>query len=335
MTLGTKIVATLSATAVAGSAAAWLAVGPRSEATGSPAAHDGASAAASRAPEDVVVVCVAEDRVVRAPLAEDRCAPGQVAVSLLPDEIACALCQPFEEPAQPDRSDSAALNDVERRIRALEQAPYFEVVNDAEQPIFRVGPDGVRVFNTSGVAVAAFGTSQYGGYFVASSGSALVQASLGAIGTMAGVQITEDGLTRMSVSAAEGGGSAFRLPSAAGTIAGIGASIDGPGALLVGTLDGEIRSSLTVPGGRGMVRVLKNATGGGLSMLEPTSGGGMLEVDNVQGEAAIRMGHLSHRYGIVMAGPRYSMPLVPKSGLPGSYFLGCGGQAPPACMPPE
>ena len=59
----------------------------------------------------------------------------------------------------------------------------------------------------------------------------------------------------------------------------------------------------------------------------------MFQIDNAQGNAAIKMGHLDNRYGIVLAGPTLGLPLVPKSGLPGSYFMGCGSQAPPACMP--
>lgn len=335
MTFGTKIVAALATSAVAGSTAVWLALG--SEGASSSASMGNAEPAASAPAQDdsdTVTVCVAADRILHAPMPEGECAPGQAEISLEPEEE-CKLCPPFDDSPKEETSDNAALNDLDKRLRALENAPYFEVVNESGRPVFRVGPDVVNVFNKSGMAMATFGSSQYGGYFAAGSGAASIEASMGAMGTTAGIQVVEDGMTRLTVSAREGGGSSFRVPAAAGTIAGIGASVDGPGALLVGTLSGEVRASLTVPNGRGMIRVLKDAKGGGVTLIEQGIGGGMFEIDNVAGEAAIRMGHLNHRYGIVMAGPRYKMALVPKSGLPGSYFLGCGGQSPPACMPPE
>jgi hypothetical protein len=279
------------------------------------------------------MVCVDAGRVLRAPLPAGGCTQGQTPLSLIPASI-CQLCPPFEEP-KPDANANNDIDRLEQRIRELENAPYFEVVNSDEKPVFRVGPDGVKVFNQAMKAVAAFGSTQSGGHFIASSGSANLQASLAAVSTTAGVQIIEDGLPRLNLNVREDGTASFRIPSAAGTIAGIGVSLDGPGALLLGTLDGQVRSSLTVPNGRGLIRVRKGDQGGGVSLLEQSGGGGMFEIDNVQGEAAIKMGHLNHRYGIVMAGPRYQLPLIPKSGLPGSYFLGCGGEAPPACMPPK
>ena len=42
------------------------------------------------------------------------------------------------------------------------------------------------------------------------------------------------------------------------------------------------------------------------------------------------MGTNGNRYGVVMALPQ-GLPYVPKSGLPGSYMLGCAPG--PACVP--
>ena len=335
MTVKTIIAAAGATTAAAAaSAAVWLAVAPQSRGS-APGSPSGGNPPAASAPapgsQDVAMVCVGAGRILHAPL-PGGCAAGQTPLSLVPAKP-CQLCPPFEEPKP--NTDEGAVSDLEQRISALENKPYFEVVNDDEQPVFRVGPDGVKVFNKAGTPVAAFASSQYGGYFTASSASADLQASLGAVGATAGVQITEDGLPRMTISAREKGGASFRIPSVDGTIAGIGASMDGPGALLLGTLEGRVRSTLTVPDGRGMIRVRKDDVGGGVTLIEQNGGGGMFEIDTAKGEAAIKMGHLNHRYGIVMAGPRYNMPLIPKSGLPGSYFLGCGGQSPPACMPPQ
>jgi hypothetical protein len=336
MTVKTIVAAAGATTAAAvASAAVWLAVAPQTGGSAPSGSPPGGNPPAATAPapgsQDVVMVCVGAGRILHAPL-PSGCAPGQTPLSLVPAKV-CQLCPPFEEP-KPD-ADEGALGDLEQRISALENKPYFEVVNDDEQPVFRVGPDGVKVFNKAGAPVAAFASSEYGGYFTAKSASADLQVSLGATGATAGVQISEDGLTRMTISAREKAGASFRVPSADGTIAGIGASVDGPGALLLGTLEGRVRSTITVPDGRGMVRVRKDDVGGGVTLIDQNGGGGMFEIDTAKGEAAIKMGHLNHRYGIVMAGPRYNMPLIPKSGLPGSYFLGCGGQAPPACMPPQ
>jgi hypothetical protein len=66
--------------------------------------------------------------------------------------------------------------------------------------------------------------------------------------------------------------------------------------------------------------------------MEQSSGGGMLQIDAQQG-AIVKMGHVENRYGIVATGPRQGIALIPKSGLPGSFFLGCGSAAPPACTP--
>ncbi len=334
MTFRTMIVAAVTTTAAAASAAVYLATAPSNGAPAAAPSDQGALASpGAPAEQDVLEVCVGADQIVRAMLPQGECPPGHRRESLRPpEEEECPLCPPSDKP-EPDTTDNAALNDLERRLRALENAPYFEVVNDNEQPVFRVGPKGVSVFNRTGVAVAAFGTSQDGGYFTASSGTALIKASLVASSTKAGLQIVEDGLVRLSADAGEDGGASLRFPSANGVIAGIGASKVGSGALLVGGLDGRLKASLTVPGGRSLLQLSSSDQGGQLSLLEQGIGGGMFQIDNAQGNAAIKMGHLANRYGIVLAGPTLGFPLVPKSGLPGSYFMGCGSQAPPACVP--
>ena len=70
----------------------------------------------------------------------------------------------------------------------------------------------------------------------------------------------------------------------------------------------------------------------GISMMEQGIGGGMLQIDSKDG-AVVKMGNVNNAYGIVMTGPRPGLPLVPKSGLPGSYFLGCKSDQRPACTP--
>jgi hypothetical protein len=129
----------------------------------------------------------------------------------------------------------------------------------------------------------------------------------------------------------DSGGASLRVPSGNGVIAGFGASKDGPGTLLLGTLDGRVKTTLSVPGDRATVQV-QGENGAAISLMEQGIGGGMLQIDSNDG-AIVKMGHVDNRYGIVMTGPRPGIALIPKSGLPGSFFLGCGSSAPPACTP--
>jgi hypothetical protein len=117
----------------------------------------------------------------------------------------------------------------------------------------------------------------------------------------------------------------------AGTIAGIG-SARRLRRLVIGTVPGHLRASFTTAG-RGMISVAGQGESGGMALLEPTIGGGMLGIDDTHGNAAIKMGHNGHRYGIVLAGPVLGFPLIPKSGRPGSYFMGCASDVQPACVP--
>ncbi len=279
------------------------------------------------------MACVGGDGILRASMPEGGCPAGHKPLRL-PEEEDCEMCPPFEEPTPQDRETNVDLALLERRIRALETTAYFEVVDDEEKPLFSVGPEGVRVFNRRGVPVVAFGHGEFGGYATARSATTGIEASLSATGRTAALQIREDGLTRLEVSAKPGAGAAFRLPSGdGGLIAGIGTSVEGPGALLLGTRDGWVKATLTAPGGRGRVNVRRTDMSGGLALQEASIGGGMLLIGDAKDDRAVLMGHVRNSYGLVMAGPVPGLPLVPKLGLPGSYFMGCGSEAPPACMP--
>ena len=331
--IGRIIAAAVGTTALAATAALWFGTAQPGEPEDTQSNRAAISEPTVPGEEEEMVVCVGEDKIIRAPRPEGGCPPGHRRVSLRPEEEEeCPLCPPADGEA-PDVSDNPALNDLERRLRALENAPYFEVIDDNEQPVFRVAPDGVTVFDRTGVVRAGFGVSQSGGYFTVKSGTSLLEASLGAAGTKAGLQIIEDGLVRLTTLAGEDSPPSLRIPSASGLIAGIGVSTAGGGAVLVGQLNGARKASMTVPDGRGVLQLSSTESGGQVSILQQRIGGGMFQIDNAQGEAVIKMGHYEHRYGIVLAGPKLGLPLVPKSGLPGSYFMGCGGQVPPACMP--
>jgi len=274
----------------------------------------------------VVVLCVTPDRVLHKPLSEKTCPADQRLISLELEEE-CPLCPPDEKPA--DTSADPAMRALEERIAALENTPYFEVVNDKEVPIFVVSRDGVRVFDKAGEAKAAFGSSGGGGYFSVTSGVA--DASMIATAEKGGMQFVEGDLTRLSLYGTRTGGSSLLVPSGNGVIAGLGVSKDGPGTLLLGTFDGQVKSTLSIPKNRAMVQV-SGSNGAAISLMEQGIGGGMLQIDSQAG-AIVKMGHVENRYGIVMTGPRPGIALIPKSGLPGSFFLGCGSSAPPACTP--
>lgn len=322
------VVAATATTAAVAAAAAWLVVGAGNTAPAAvPSGQDASPAGAGAAgPMDVVVLCVAPDRVLHKPSSEESCPPGQELISLEPEDP-CPLCPPDDKPE--DSSDDPALRDLERRLAALEHAPYFEVVNDDDRPVFTVSADGVRVYDKAGVPKVAVGSSGGGGYLTATSGFA--DASMTATTSSGGMRFVEDGLTRLVLSGNDSGRSSLLIPSGGGVIAGIGASKEGPGTLLVGSLEGRVKATLSVPGERAMVQVT-GENDAKASLMEQGIGGGMLQLDSRDG-AIVKMGHVDNRYGIVMAGPRPGMPLVPKSGLPGGFFLGCGGSAPPACTP--
>jgi hypothetical protein len=274
----------------------------------------------------VVVLCVTPDRVLHKPATANTCPPGQRLISLEVEEE-CPLCPPDRKPE--DSSADPALRELETRMSALERAPYFEVVNDQEVPIFVVSREGVRVFDKAGAPKVAFGSAAGGGYVSVTSGDA--NASMSATSTTGSMQFIEDGLTRLTLSGNDSGGASLRVPSGNGVIAGFGTSKDGPGTLLLGTLDGRVKQTLSVPGDRATVQVLGD-NGAAISLLEQGIGGGMLQADSKAG-AIVKMGHVGNRYGIVMTGPRPGIALIPKSGLPGSFFLGCGSSSPPACTP--
>jgi hypothetical protein len=191
----------------------------------------------------------------------------------------------------------------------------------------------VRVFNEQGALVAAIGTSEAGGFFSARSTSMQTDAQIGASGTTAGLRVAESGLLRVDLTAKDKWAS-LRFPSAIGLIAGLGESTAGPGTLLLGTLPGRVKVTFSVPDERGLLSVIKKDDQlGGIALAEAKVGGGMLDLGEPGGQSAVRMGHNGQRYGIVLAGPVLGLPLVPKSGLPGSYFMGCASGERPACVP--
>jgi hypothetical protein len=336
MAVPIKLAAMAATMTVATSAAAWWAVWPdRPEVPTAATAIGVPPRQEPIVPPDDVTLCVGPgpDHVLRATRLDGTCPAGHRELRLAEeDEGICELCDPDEEPKPQDPARDGQLAAIEDRIRALENTAYFEVVTEDDKPVFRVAPGGVRVFNAGAVAVAAIGTTDEGGYFTGRSAGPAGYASIGASGARGGVRLLEGDLTRLELKVQEGRGS-YRVPFSAGLIAGLGETSVGTGALLTGTFSGRIRGSLTVPDGRGMIASNGNAESGGTAILEPRIGGGMFGLDDTSGNAAIKMGHNGNRYGIVLAGPKLGFPLIPKSGLPGSYFMGCATAVRPACVP--
>jgi hypothetical protein len=330
MTLAAKLVA-VSMTAVAGTAATLWTIS--SQETASERAERPPAESAEPPEEDPTVVCVGPDRVVRSPSPEGKCPADHEELELEDEDSGiCELCDPFKE-QPPAPSASRELDALERRLWSLENTPYFEVVDRRQSPIFRVGPGGVRVFNKEGLPVAAIGTTETGGFFTVRSTTVPTDVSIGATGDTAGFRIVETGLLRTDLTW-KGDRSSLRFPSAIGLIAGMGESNAGTGTLLVGSRLGKVKVKFSIPDARGILGVTKlDDDVGGIALAEAKVGGGMLDVGDRKGNSAVKMGHNGHRYGIVIAGPKPGFPLIPKSGLPGSYFMGCPTDQRPACVP--
>ena len=114
-------------------------------------------------------------------------------------------------------------------------------------------------------------------------------------------------------------------------IAGIGESKAGSGALVVGDTQGSKRASMSVGESKGVIAVF-NGAGNAIVALGEAVGntGGALAIGDANSEPRVKMGTNDNRYGVVMTFP-VGLPYVPRSGLPGSYFLGCAGGS--ACVP--
>jgi hypothetical protein len=244
--------------------------------------------------------------------------------------------EPLDPPDPMDESSGRKSKDprldaLEARIRDLENTANFEVISEnTGKVIFRVGPGGARMYNQAGVAVAAIGTTADGGYFTGRS-AAGGEASIGASGRRAGVRVIDRGLVRAELGTNEGP-FALRFPSGQGLLAGLGESRAGSGAVLVGTLPGVNQGSITVSDGRAIVSLTDDGRGGA-AFAEATIGGGFLEIGMAGGQSAVKMGHNSQRYGIVLTGPVLGIPYVPRTGIPGSFFVGCASGEKPACLP--
>lgn len=278
------------------------------------------------------VVCVGADAVFRVPKHGDDCATGDQRLVLAPPDhkakdLGCIGCDPWE--SKPDGRDER-LTDIERRLDALEHAARFEVIDQRGRVIFSVAPGRALLFNADDAPVVGILAMPRGGVIKGQSADAARVVSIGAGGASGGLRIEEAGDVRVDLGRQAGGNYALRLPRGTGQLAGIGESRAGSGVLLIGDSEGRLRAAMQTVDGKGALGVFDT---GGAAVLSMTEGktGGLLAIGDKTGEGMVKMGVNNGRYGVVLAGPRAGFPLVPKSGLPGSYFLGCAGGA--GCAP--
>lgn len=316
----------------------WIAVGHHaSSATAVPTFDSGEN--------DDVVVCVGSDEVLRRAPPEGSCPPNTTRIALSgPDHQAKDLTDDTTDPfagagataqgpsGKGPRRVAGSLEDIERRIDLLEKAPLFEVADKQGNVIFYVAEGRADLYNSAGNVVAGIRATALGGFFQGRSADGLLAATIGVSGASAGVSIQEAGLTRIDMGRQQAGNYSLRFQSRVGsTLAGIGESQAGSGVMLVADPEGHKRVSMSINEGRGSLELF-NAQGMALlDLSQKDSGGGMLTIRAGDGTAMVKMTNNDERYGVVMTGPRASLPYVPSSGLPGSYFLGCA--AGPACMP--
>lgn len=248
-------------------------------------------------------------------------------------------------------SESDELADLERRVTKLEAGDLFTVVDRPGQgakKLFSVtstnSSSTAILYDSGETGVASMVATADGGYFNALGATGAVRYALGADdATLAGLRFIESAAgLGAEISSAEqahielgrqkSGNYGLGFPSGSGELAGIGESKAGTGLILVGDSEGNKRATImTGTGGKGMIGIF-NGDNAVLAFGEATgNSGGLLAIGNAGTEPRVKMGTNDNRYGVVMALPR-GLPYVPKSGLPGSFMLGCAG-GPPACAP--
>jgi hypothetical protein len=278
------------------------------------AVHAG-QAPAGGPPADTV--CVDADSMLRS-LQGNRCPTGTASLDL-------ASATPEQDSAAPLRDE---LDGLEQRMQAFDRAARFTVVNDRGQPIFEVAPQQVRVYNTTAELVATIEAASAGGSITGRSADGAYVALLGAVTDLVGIRITERGVPRIELGRATSGNFSLRFPSpgkSAGAVAGIGESRAGTGAVVIGDAAGRAKASLSLADGKGALGIFNDDGIAILSLTQGATAGGLLAIGDARGEPMAKMGVNEDRYGIVLTGPRAGFPLIPSSGLPGSYFLGCAG----------
>jgi len=281
--------------------------------------------------EGTVALCIRPDRSLRS-TGEGLCAPGEQAVRLAAYGAREQDGTSDWETWGTEDDESAATGDdrldaLERRLAALENEPLFEVVSQKGTPILTVGNGFMLVHNPAGTAVAAIRGTATGGFFTGRSVDGRFAATVGASGPVVASRILEDGIVRVDLGRQPGGNYALRFPSLGrGQVAGIGESQAGTGALVIADVAGQRRASAEIGAqGQGILFAYNDQDTQVASLTESAEGSGLLVLGDAAGDWRVKMGVLDNRYGFTIAGPNVIGPLIPATGLPGSFLLGCTG----------
>ncbi len=283
--------------------------------------------AAARAGDNASVLCIAPDGVLHASGIAGTCQPGQTAVPLATSATGACDSNPWQGADDCDTSTPTGGDDLtalEYRVKALENHPVFEVVDRDKRPILQVTPGKVVLINAAGDRVIELRAIERGGHLLARN-LAGDEVALAVSGDVGGLVLTEGGVKRVEYGKQPAGNVSLRFPKGSGVVAAIGESQGISGAIVVGDASGQARALMSLIDNKASLSI-QNAKGAPVvALTEGATQGGLLVIGDATSEPMVKFGVNEDRYGIVLAGPVSGFPLVPNSGLPGSYFLGCAG----------
>ena len=250
-------------------------------------------------------------------------------------------------------SEAAELADLEQRIDNLpypRYTPLFEVVDQQDHPIFQVlstdSWSAANVLDPKGQFAVTMTADANGGHFSVGTSDGERGALLGIDEKWAGLRISERvretftyqsgdqwvtrdvirSAARLELGGQAGGNYSLKFPASAGLLAGIGESKAGTGAIVIGDSQGRKRASMFVgEDSKGIVGIYNKSGTALVAMGEaPGNTGGSLAIGDAKGEPRVKIGTNENRYGALFTFPQ-GLLYVPKTGLPGSYMLGCAG----------
>ena len=290
-----------------------------------PIAHRAAAHATALGSGDVIV-CIGTDSLMRSP-ESGNCPDTSTPITLAGPDLKNIDAIDEDDPLGPTnpnaRTLSPAIAELERRIEDLERGPVFEVVTREGEVIFRIAPEQVQLFYGSETPVAEMLAMPDGGLLRARAADDARSAVMGAYGAYAGLRLADGGISRLDLLRRAGGNYSFVIPKGRGYVAGIGESSAGTGALSIGNDAGQAKAVMSVDGGVGAVTVYNHSSNPVATIREGVSGAGLMALGNSSGSMLVKLGtNNDDRYGVVLALP-LGLPYVPRSGLPGSYMLGC------------
>jgi hypothetical protein len=291
-------------------------------------------------PQDLAVVCYDGANVLHARNANSGCAPREIGLPVMATHVRPGPSSDdldfTDWPSPPPKPDphAASLAELEQRVARLNKnAAFLTVVDKQGNKIFEVTSDAAALYHSdSRQWVAAMRATAQGGSLATRSTAGPDLVNIGAVGTSVGVRIIRDGVPLLDLGRRESGNYALKVRTLGGAtdaIAAIGESLAGTGAIVVATPAGHPKASIRVDQGRGEFNVFDEGGRAIASLRQAQSEHGFLSL-GVGGSEAVKM-VVNGNYGAVLAGPVLGFPLVPSSGLPGSYILGCAGG--PACHP--